>query len=64
MDHAWSETMNHGRKHLIRQVCRELLGWHVNYLQRVHIGPIHLDGLSEGSWRPLVQEEIDNLMSA
>jgi 16S rRNA U516 pseudouridylate synthase RsuA-like enzyme len=56
--------MNRGRKHLIRQVCRELLGWHVNYLQRVHIGPIHLDGLSEGSWRPLVQEEIDNLMSA
>jgi 23S rRNA pseudouridine2604 synthase len=57
-------VLTEGRKHHIRRVCRELLGWHVNYLQRVRIGPIHLDGLSEGNWRPLVQEELDILMSA
>lgn len=35
-------TLTEGRKHQIRRMCRELLGWQVTGLQRVRIGPIKL----------------------
>ena len=57
-------VLTEGRKHHIRRVCRELLGWHVNYLQRVRIGPVQLNGRPEGCWRPLEQDEIDALMKS
>ncbi|KAL3924225.1 MAG: hypothetical protein SGILL_001171 [Bacillariaceae sp.] len=56
-------VLTEGRKHHIRRVCRQLLGWHVNYLHRTRIGPIRLDRLPEGSWRTLQQDEIDVLMA-
>jgi 23S rRNA pseudouridine2604 synthase len=57
-------VLTEGRKHQIRRACRELLGWHVNALQRIRIGPINMGNLPEGSWRPLRQDEIDNLMAS
>jgi 23S rRNA pseudouridine2604 synthase len=57
-------VLTEGRKHHIRRVCRELLGWHVKGLQRIRIGPIRVEKMPEGSWRPLRQEEVENLMSS
>jgi 23S rRNA pseudouridine2604 synthase len=34
--------LTEGRKHQIRRMCRELLGWQVIGLQRIRIGPIKL----------------------
>ncbi|OEU22006.1 pseudouridine synthase [Fragilariopsis cylindrus CCMP1102] len=39
-------TLTEGRKHQIRRMCRELLGWQVTGLQRVRIGPIKLPSSS------------------
>jgi len=55
-----------GRKHHIRRMCRELLGYHVVGLKRVRIGQIGLSppgSLPEGCWRPLHQKEIKSLIS-
>ena len=56
-------TLMEGRKHQIRRVCRELLGYHVVRLKRIRIGPIRLKGLPEGCWRPLTKSEVDELLS-
>jgi 23S rRNA pseudouridine2604 synthase len=53
-----------GRKRQIRRACRELLGWHVTGLQRVRIGPIRLEDMPEGRWRPLRPSEVDELLSS
>jgi 23S rRNA pseudouridine2604 synthase len=53
-----------GRKRQIRRVCRELLGWHVIGLQRIRIGPIRLEDMPEGWWRPLRPSEVDALLSS
>lgn len=57
-------VLTEGKKRQIRRMCRELLGWHVTRLQRVRIGPIHLEEMPEGCWRPLRQTEIDELLSS
>jgi 23S rRNA pseudouridine2604 synthase len=57
-------SLNEGRKRHIRSACRELLGWHVTALQRIRVGPIHLENLPEGCWRPLRQREIEQLLSS
>jgi 23S rRNA pseudouridine2604 synthase len=56
-------VLREGRKHHIRRACRELLGYHVDYLQRVRIGSVHLGDLPEGSWRPLSDQELNELLS-
>jgi len=67
-------VLTEGRKHQIRRMCRELLGFHVVGLRRVRIGPIVLpstdcqdeefdnDSLPEGCWRPLRQKEMEVLI--
>lgn len=59
-------VLTEGRRHHIRRLCRELLGYHVVGLQRVRIGPIELppEGvLPEGCWRPLRQCEVQSLLA-
>lgn len=53
-----------GRKHHIRRACREILGWHVTHLQRIRIGPVHLDDLPEGCWRTLRKVEVESIMAS
>lgn len=55
-------VLREGRKHQIRRMCRELLGWHVVDLLRIRIGPIQLHQLPEGSWRPLNEQEMELLL--
>lgn len=59
-------VLTEGRKHHIRRVCRQLLGYHVVGLQRVRVGSIALpsksDELPEGCWRPLQPSEIEALL--
>jgi len=70
-------VLNEGRKHQIRRMCRELLGFHVVGLRRVRIGPILLPStdntnannfeiddaiLPIGCWRPLRQNELKLLI--
>ena len=54
-------VLKEGRKHQIRRMCREILGFHVTKLIRVRIGNIQLD-LPEGKWRPLRKREFYSLM--
>jgi len=59
-------VLTEGRKHHIRRLCRELLGFHVVGLQRVRIGTIELPPahiLPEGCWRPLHRAEIECLLA-
>lgn len=71
-------VLTEGRKHQIRRMCRELLGYHVVGLERVRIGPIVLPSpknasrkkgndddetvLPEGCWRPIRQHELEILL--
>ncbi|KAG7366114.1 RNA pseudouridylate synthase [Nitzschia inconspicua] len=56
-------VLTEGKKRHIRRVCRELTGWHVTALQRIRIGPIKLENMPEGDWRPLRQNEIEELLN-
>jgi 23S rRNA pseudouridine2604 synthase len=47
-----------GKKRQIRRMCRELLGWHVVELFRTSVGPVKIDTLPEGKWRPLTRTEV------
>lgn len=47
-----------GKKRQIRRMCRELIGWHVVELVRTSVGPVKIDSLPEGKWRPLTREEV------
>ncbi|KAL9188618.1 hypothetical protein ACHAXT_006996 [Thalassiosira profunda] len=51
-------VMVEGKKRQIRRMCRELLGWHVVELVRTAVGPVQIDSLPEGKWRPLAQKEV------
>jgi len=68
-------VLTEGRKHQIRRMCRELLGFHVIGLRRVRIGPIllsssdtdhnetgNIESLPEGCWRPLLKHEMELLL--
>ena len=57
-------VLREGRKHQVRRMCREILGMHVVKLVRTRIGPIELDSLPEGRWRPLRQHEAEAIYSA
>jgi 23S rRNA pseudouridine2604 synthase len=56
-------VITEGRKHHVRRMCRELVGWHVTMLQRVRIGPVALGELPLGRWRPIRQAELDGFLS-
>jgi pseudouridine synthase len=50
-----------GKKRQIRRMCRELVGWHVVELVRTSVGPVKIDSLPEGKWRPLTREEVRSI---
>ncbi len=47
-----------GKKRQIRRMLREIVGWHVVELVRTSVGPVTIDSLPEGKWRPLTREEV------
>jgi 23S rRNA pseudouridine2605 synthase len=47
-----------GKKRQIRQMC-QVLGHPVLSLERVRVGPVKVDGMKPGGWRPLELEEIE-----
>ena len=57
-------VLREGRKHQLRRMCREMLGMHVVKLVRTRVGPIALDSLPEGKWRPLLKHEAKAIFSA
>jgi len=54
-------TLNEGKNREIRRMF-ETLGFEVERLQRVQIGPIKLGQLPRGKWRTLTGPEIKSLM--
>ena len=62
--HQLRLTLIEGRKHHIRRVCREFLGYHVTNLRRTRIGPIRLGELPEGCWRPLTRDEVNEILAS
>lgn len=57
-------VLTEGRKHQVRRMCRELVGWHVTKLHRVRIGPVAIEELPIGLWRPLRQGELDGFLNS
>lgn len=53
-------TLTEGRYHQVRRMFAAS-GNHVEALHRSHFGPLALDGLQEGAWRTLTNEEIASL---
>lgn len=53
-------TLTEGRYHQVRRMFAAS-GNHVEALHRSHFGPLALDGLQEGTWRTLTNEEIASL---
>lgn len=53
-----------GKKRQIRRMCRELLGWHVVDLCRTSIGPVQIDSLPVGKWRPLTKKEVRGIFES
>lgn len=53
-------TLTQGLNRQIRRMCKAF-GYNVTFLQRIRILNIKLQGIEEGSWRYLKQEEIDFL---
>ncbi|MFA6130977.1 MAG: pseudouridine synthase [Patescibacteria group bacterium] len=54
-------TLTEGRNRQIRRMC-EKLGYGVTALQRIRIATLHLGNLPVGTWRPLTQKELDDLL--
>ena len=50
-------TIHEGRKHQVRLMCHEV-GHDVVHLTRIAQGPLKLDTLKTGAWRPLDAEEL------
>lgn len=57
-------VLREGRKHQVRRMCRELLGFHCVALERTRVAGVTLDGLPEGTWRPLREEEARGIFIA
>lgn len=61
--HAWIEVvLDEGRNRQIRRLL-QALGIGVLRLVRIGIGPLRLESLAKGAWRPLRPDEIDSLSS-
>jgi 23S rRNA pseudouridine2605 synthase len=56
-------TITEGRKRQVRRMF-SAVGHPVIELQRVSFGPVALEGLEEGRWRPLTGEEVASLRAA
>ena len=56
--------LKEGRKHQIRRMLRELIGFHVVSLDRVGIGPVRIQDLPRGQWRPLTKEELEAILAS
>jgi 23S rRNA pseudouridine2605 synthase len=56
-------TIREGRKRQVRRMC-EAAGHRVTTLERTAFGPLRLDKLSEGEFRPLSLAEIERLRKA
>ncbi len=56
-------VLKEGRKRQIRRMC-DLVGLKVTDLLRIRIGPLALEGLPEGKWRPLKDKERAALIAA
>jgi 23S rRNA pseudouridine2605 synthase len=50
-------TIHEGRKHQVRLMCHEV-GHDVVHLTRIAQGPLKLEALKTGAWRPLTGEEV------
>lgn len=57
-------VLKEGRKHQIRRMLREMIGQHVTSLHRVRIGPVLIEGIPPGEWRPLSPKEVQAILSA
>lgn len=55
-------TLRRGKNHHIRRMCEDV-GWRVQALKRVRIGPIRLQDLPVGSWRYLTNDERNIILS-
>ncbi|MBP7704840.1 MAG: rRNA pseudouridine synthase [Caulobacter sp.] len=55
-------VLKEGRNRQIRRMC-ELVDLRVMDLFRIRVGPLNLDGLPEGRWRPITAEERAALVS-
>jgi 23S rRNA pseudouridine2605 synthase len=55
-------VLTEGRKREVRRMM-SAVGHPVLELTRVRFGPIRLDGLDAGAWRPLTEEERERLLS-
>ena len=56
-------TLSEGKNREVRRMF-EVLGFEVERLQRVQIGPIKLGQLPRGKWRTLTEPEIKSLMNS
>ncbi|NPB06166.1 MAG: rRNA pseudouridine synthase [Aquificae bacterium] len=53
-------VLTEGRYRIIRRLMKAL-GYEVEDLLRVRVGPVRLEGLKEGTFRPLTEEELELL---
>jgi len=56
-------VLHEGRKHIVRRAL-EAVGYPVERLVRVQVGPIHLGDLRQGRWRVLTRTEVAQLFAA
>jgi 23S rRNA pseudouridine2605 synthase len=56
-------VLHEGRKHIVRRAL-EAVGYPVERLVRVQVGPIHLGDLRQGRWRVLTRSEVGQLFSS
>jgi 23S rRNA pseudouridine2605 synthase len=56
-------VLHEGRKHIVRRALEEV-GYPVERLVRVQVGPVHLGDLRQGRWRVLTRTEVAQLFSA
>lgn len=61
-DKKFSIILTQGFNRQIRRMCKEL-GYEVTSLKRVRVMNITLDGIKEGTWRSLNNDEINELIS-
>ena len=54
-------TMQEGMNRQIRRMCK-FFGYRVISLQRIRIGHLLIDGLREGEYRYLTEDEIEKLL--
>jgi len=58
---AWLRArVGEGRKHEVRRLFAAI-GRRVDRLVRTRLGPLTIDGLAEGAWRPLRSSEVESL---